>query len=235
MALPASWELLGLPKTFSTTLYVEGVGASALVRDIEFNLTFSGDGGSCGDIVKLTVVDLNLSMHSGGSDLDHGDAVGVLSPLVLETDEETVGAFILVNWDDDDGDGSMAADGSWTIEPLPDLFESSVQGEDNLAKLTWALSPVPDSGIVALEIIGFDVQVRGWSSSTKGTKYNLDPQAWIFDLSNASQRSQFVEFGQDGLWIEGAIPSTTERDVSFTLRLKDTRAFNSQVYRIHSF
>ena len=55
----------------------------------------------------------------------------------------------------------------------------------------------------------------------EGNEVQSGPSGLDFDLSNASQRSQFVEFGQDGLWIEGAIPSTTERDVSFTLRLKD--------------
>ncbi len=164
---------------------------------------------------------MDLIMQNGGSDLDNGDAAGSLGPVVAEDDEENVGGYILVNWDDDDSDGSMNPDGSWAVDPVPDLHEPSVQNEDNLARLTWFLSDVPDTGTISLETVGYDVQVRAWSSSTKGTNYNLHPSAWNFDLSVPSQRNQFILFGQNGLWIEGAMPSSTERDVSFTLRYRD--------------
>jgi hypothetical protein len=70
---------------------------------------------------------------------------------------------------------------------------------------------------VQLVTTGFDQKIRGWSSSTKGTEYNLDPAAWVFNLANPTQRQLFISFGNSGIWIEGYNASNAERDISFTL------------------
>jgi hypothetical protein len=68
VSLPQSWPLLGLPKTFAVTLYVEGVDASAAVRDVEFLLEFNSIAGTfCEDTVLLTSYQLWLKeVHFAG-------------------------------------------------------------------------------------------------------------------------------------------------------------------------
>ncbi|MGB2987937.1 MAG: hypothetical protein WBE26_18870, partial [Phycisphaerae bacterium] len=186
--------------------------------------------GTCGPVVTetcsatatVTVVKPDLDICNGGSDLDNGDEAATQGALVPDDDEENIGAYILVNWDDDDGDGSMNADGSWSSNPVPDLYETFVQNEDNLAKLTLSIgSVVPNTGTVELETTGYDTQIRAWSASTKETEINLSGYPWTWDLGNPVQRASFQQVSEDGLWIEGYAPSVQERDVVFVLRYKD--------------
>jgi hypothetical protein len=212
------WDVSQLP----ITRYLEGIASRESRGDVEVRLTYETPGGTCEDIVKLKVVELDLAIHNGGSDLDHGDAVGAPGALVPEEDEEDVGAYILVNWDDDDGDGAMNPDGSWSSDPVPDVFETAVQNEDNLAKLALSLDPLPSNGTVELETTGYGSQIRIWSTNTKGTEINPSGYPWEFDLADPGERSQFQQIATDGLWVEGYGASAQERDVVFVLRFKDT-------------
>jgi hypothetical protein len=163
---------------------------------------------------------LDLAIHNGGSDLDHGDEDPGChqGSAVSEEDEESVGAYVLVNWDDDDGDGSMNADGTWAFDPVPDLTETYVRNEDNLAKLLPTLSPLPDDGIVELEVVSGAAKVMLWSGCWKQTELQAGSAVKSWDLSDAAQRAEFQQFGLDGIWLEGIDASDAERDVELELR-----------------
>lgn len=68
--LPKSWPLQGLPKTFFVTLYVEGIAPSAAARDVELRLRFEGDDGPCEDVVRLTVVRIDLAADGLADNLE---------------------------------------------------------------------------------------------------------------------------------------------------------------------
>jgi len=207
------------PQAASTAVYEATPQASG---DIVVRVDVTLNGTTCTDEVAITVSSLDLEFANGGSDLDNGDQVGQLGPVVAEADEETIGGYVLVNWDDDDGDGVMQADGTWQTEPLPDIDETFVANEDNLGRLVMTMNPVPAQGTVELHVTGNDAHVRIWSSSTKGTRYNsFEGYPWRFDLANPAQRQQFLDFSQNGLWVEGHAPSATERDTSFVLKYID--------------
>lgn len=111
----------------------------------------------CKDEAKYTVVKVDLDIWNGGSDLDNGQTAGSQGAQVPEDSEVSIGAYLLVNWDDDDADGTMNADGTWSALPLPDLTENSVANEDNLEEhndfdlIGWAdtFMPATQCGNVA--------------------------------------------------------------------------------------
>ena len=133
------------------------------------------------DVTVLTVLKVDLDIWNGGSDLDNGEAAGSQGAQVPESDEDSVGAFLQLNWDDDDGDGSSGT-------PVPDLTESgTVSSEDNLAQLKPSLDPILDTGTMELEVSGADKdKIKLWSSSTKGTEIALASNKKTWNLSNAS-------------------------------------------------
>ncbi|MEK9138382.1 MAG: hypothetical protein AAB393_14750, partial [Bacteroidota bacterium] len=174
--------------------------------------------------VEYTVLKVDLNIWNGGSDLDNGQAAGSQGAQVPEGGEVSTGAYVLVNWDDDDGDGEINSAGSgWSSLPKPDLDESgTVTAEDNLAQLEPKLDPLLDFGTVELEVSGADVgKVKLWNSSTKGTQVTLTSNKKTWDLSNSTQKSEFQNFMANSLWIEGIEEGSAERAVTFTLRYKD--------------
>ena len=61
-----SWPVADLP----ITRYVRGIEVSAAPRDVEFRLSYTGDGGPCADTMRLTVVKVDLKSLTFTS--DHG-------------------------------------------------------------------------------------------------------------------------------------------------------------------
>lgn len=172
----------------------------------------------------FTIIKVDLDIWNGGSDLDNGEDAGSQGAQVPDADEESVGAYLLVNWDDDDGDGTMSADGSWSSEPKPDLDESTaITDEDNLAQLKPNLEPMLDEGTVELEVSGADKdKIKLWEKKTKETEVTLTSNKKTWDLSNSTQKSEFEDFIANSLWIEGIDEGSAERAVTFTLRYKDS-------------
>ena len=212
-----SWPVAELP----VTRYLEAVAGRMPTTGVQLQATYQGLGGTCEDVVNLTVAKLDLDIHNGGSDLDHGDAPGAPGTPVPDSDEETVGAYILVNWDDDDGDGSMNADGSWTVDPVPDLYENLVTHEDNLAKLVPTLQPALQDGTVELEISAGSSKIKLWTANTKQSEVVLTGSTKTWDLSDPGQRTAFQQLATSGLWIEGITASGAERDVTLVLRYRN--------------
>ena len=228
---------VALPKVWNAgaaapgTLYVEGITPSAAVRDVELRLEYDENPQGqdnplfkCEDRVRLTIIKVDLDIWNGGADLDNGEAVGPPGAQVPEGSEVSTGAYVLVNWDDDDGDGAIntATDG-WDSNPTPDLNDTTVSGEDNLAKLVPEISPLLTVGTVELEVSGTDKDtVRLWTASNKGTNIALTADKVSWDLSNSSERSELQGYMTSGIWIEGTNACSVERGVTFTLRYKDS-------------
>jgi len=151
------------------------------------------------DQVKVTVVSVDLGIAPGGHDLDNGEENTAQPTQVLgEGVEENPGAYLLVNWDNDDGDDP----------PVPDLDESYVANEDNLAKLALSLSGPQGMGTLELVVDEASPPVKFWQNSSKGTE--VEDLSW--DLATESPPAV--------LWLEGRTKSVAERDLAVTLRYK---------------
>jgi len=215
--------------TRTVTLYVEGINASTSVghNTIKVEVDPDGEGPqgfSLVDVVRTTVVGLNMTVYNGGSDLDNGEALGEDGSMVAESREETEGAYLLVNWDDDDSDGQMNADGTFSQLPVPDLYETCVKNEDNMAKITFEINPIlivlQNHGVVELEVTSGAGKIKLWKYKTKVEEVGLVGAIKTWDLSKQSQREEYFKLGEDGIWIEGIDSSTAERDVTLVLRYK---------------
>ena len=202
------------------SFWLHGHAASGAVRDKAIKAEHNING--CKDEAKYTVVKVDLDIWNGGSDLDNGQTAGSQGAQVPEDSEVSIGAYLLVNWDDDDADGTMNADGTWSALPLPDLTENSVANEDNLAKLKPTVEPLLDIGTIELEVSGPDAdKVKLWAQSTKGTEVTLTSNKKTWNLANSTEKADFQTFMNDGYWIEGTDVGTAERGVTFTVRYKD--------------
>jgi hypothetical protein len=205
--------------------------------DGSFVATEAGEGevkatyGGVTESVSIRVVNVDLKVYNGGSDLDNGEESGDEGSEVLNSDEENVGAYILVNWDDDDGDGNINNDGVWTREPIPDSEEVpsspgdiiTIEDEDTLAKLIPTIEPLPNAGTVEIEISSGVNKVKLWTASTKGRQITLIGGKKTWDFANSSEKADFQTVTKNGIWIEGIEASAAERDVTLVLRYKDSR------------
>ena len=168
--------------------------------------------------ITATAVVLDLGLFNGGSDLDMGDETGGLGPVVSDEEEETVGGFVLVNWDDDDRDGEMNLDGSWVTLPVPDLDEPIVSNEDNLGKLEVRMNPIPTDGVVELAVQSGGSKVKLWRMPIKLEPLGGTGYAEQWNLANSGERVDFVRATDEGVWMEGLAASDVERDVRIEVR-----------------
>jgi len=214
------------PSKIGTTLYVEGIGPTASAGiTLEFTTNYAGLATEwvCLEKAAGWVIRVDLDICNGGSDLDNGQDTGSQGGPVGDADEESIGAYLLVNWDDDDADGVMNNAGTWSALPVPDLTENSVASEDNLAKLQPIIQPLLDTGTIELEVSGVDAgRIKLWTQSTKGTQITLTSNKKAWNLANSMEKTDFQNFMNDGYWIEGTNVGTVERGVTFTLRYKES-------------
>ena len=173
----------------------------------------------CRDIATLTTLKVELDIWNGGGYLGIGDVVGCMpEDPVSQSEKYVVGAFLQVNWDNDDGSGTRNPDGSWADYPVPDLEKDYVENENNLAQLRPQVEPLPDDGTVTLKVTGPDKdKVKLWTESTKGTEIPLSSYSINWNLSNAGDRVALQDFMENSLWIEGIAPGTAQRGVTFSL------------------
>jgi hypothetical protein len=188
------------------TLWLEGRDASGSLRDVSISYVYMvGLFNAAGDGANATFLNVNLS----GIDLYR---------TVPEAEEESIGAFIHHNIDNDDG-----------IPPdkNPDKTqEGPITGEDDLKRAYASVSPLPNVGVVALKT-GTGMKI--YKSATKGaTNLLVDSggeKTW--DLANANQRTQyttdianlFVEGTADGssnLSLEYRLPAVLDDKVKYT-------------------
>ncbi len=220
--IPATFAKVRLPQftnisfrwRYKTIFYVEAVG-SANNKNIKVRLIPKKDAPKhlpiYEDIVKVTPIKVELNISNGGSDLDNGENAGNQGNLVADKDEENIGSYLLLNWDNDSNDDTFKSD----------LDKTTVTNEDNLAKLDLNIEPVLDEGIIELEIMGVDKDcVKLWKKNTKETEIVLTANKKTWDLSNATQKTELQQYINDSMWIEGVKKGTKEKGVSFTLKYK---------------
>ncbi|MBN2019040.1 MAG: hypothetical protein JW749_02310 [Sedimentisphaerales bacterium] len=135
----------------------------------------------------VNLVKPDLKIYNGGNNSSQG-------ALVPDADEENIGAYLLVNCDDDDNDD------------VPDLYESGSGYQDNdLARLDLFGIPAGlNEGTV--ELIKTSGSIKLWQNQNKTAEQTV--LSW-----NLATTSPPVT-----LWIEGIGRSTTERDIEFELR-----------------
>ena len=108
-------------KSSDLKMLVEGVAIGEVELHAEYKYT-KNPAVTVKDMVRMSSISVDLDIWNGGSDLDNGEAKGAEGDMVKEKDEEKIGAYLLVNWDDDDGDGKIKSDGSgFESLPVPDL------------------------------------------------------------------------------------------------------------------
>lgn len=136
-----------------------------------------------------------------------------LDGTVSDEDEETDGAFVYFNVDnDDDSDNSVEAPKRPGADYANDT--TAVTDENDLKSLLPAMSPYLEEGVV---VLGNNSSGELWSSDSKGsgnrvlTSYN----SLSWDLSDSQERSDFASFCYYYRYVEGA--SGTD-DGEITLR-----------------
>jgi hypothetical protein len=136
---------------------------------------------------KITVfnVDLDIDVDDDG-DVDDTD----------EQKEESPGAIIFENWDNDDNDTSFQ----------PDKEKSSVTGENDLVPIYPKLEPMLNIGTLKLEAATGGSRIKVWSSATKGTEITL-PKTW--ELATETIPAT--------LYLEGYDESASANDVELKL------------------
>jgi hypothetical protein len=207
----------------------EAVKFVALPRDGRLKLEYNTLLGvyHCGayaEVIDAYIIDSGLTIWNGGSEIGYSNSAEYKTngEKVLDCNEEPIGAYILVNWDDDDADGMMNYDGSWSALPVPDLEENYVLNENNLAKLQPNVSQLSDFELIVLEISGDDAgTVKLWTQETKGTPVPLSSGIVVWDLLDQTQKEDFEAFMNHGYWIEGVSAGEAERQVNFTIRFYD--------------
>jgi hypothetical protein len=207
----------------------EGVSLGEATLSLVYRDT-SGNAVSRDDI-KVTVMRVGLGIANGGSDLDNGENAGTSPGTPLAEDQKGdptgPGAYLLVNWDDDNG-----APTNFSTDPIPDLAEGNeyvgyhaVLGEDNLARLFPALDTgggtIPSTGIVALGCPQEDTKVRFFTEPVKGTRLQFfassGTRKHCWDLQDSAQRVEFSSAVANGIWMEGVDASSAERDIEVKL------------------
>ncbi len=176
--LPDCWSLVG------------GTGTSKLTRTVDKTMpgitTITCTSGSSSKTTKIYAVKVNLTA---------GDLYGT----VADDDEESPGAFVHFNLDNDNSsDNSVGA----PKRPGADYLEttSSVSGENDLKSLTMSLNPSLTKGSMVLTI---STGEKIWKDGAKGSSnLVLASGSKTWDLSIESQRNEFNDLCS-GLHVEG--------------------------------
>lgn len=204
LTLPAEWDLSG-GYTFPTALYVEGIDASAAVRDVHLCLRYTAASGQyVDDNIRLTILKVDLS----ATDLDEA---------VADATEETTGAYVHWNLDNDDAsDNTLGAPKRSGADYLQ-TGAAKVTGENDLKSLAMSLQPDLNQGSVVLNIASAKAKV--WKDAEKGSANLLlaGPGDKTWNLADAGQKADFVSLCSS-LWVEGVDSGTCDIKLSY----KDT-------------
>ncbi len=160
VVLPKEWNSA---TNVPSALYVEGVANSAAARDITLALAYDENPPNqnnplfkCEDRVRLTVVQVDLAIGS-----------------VPDADEESVGGFIPVNADNDNG--------STVTDRIPATRDFDTDGytDDDLVSISLSLQPSTGlSGTLRLrKVEGGRDRIKVWVSTGKATEVPL-PKTW---------------------------------------------------------
>ncbi len=201
------------PEVFSnpTTLYVEGVQPSVMLRDIWMRLRYRlPDYVDCAKFFKLTVVEVDLDADSNNDGTIDPDDSSNGTDDIIEADDDRPGKILGVN--DDYDEGKLDAAGS----PLADLDDASPVSSDGAAMMLDDMVPC-----IAASLPPGDADAAITLTSTGGLVrvFAINPAA--VPPYNQGEDWQLVPFGAnltgdyflDGgayygwrWWIEGLAP-----------------------------
>ena len=184
ITLPRVWDIEDAETdSLPTTIYVEGISPSTLLRDAGLTLTYAGYGMSASDTAKITVVQVDVSMQN-----------------LTEANEESTGAFLMLNRDDDNDNEIADKDETTTVT-----------GENDLVAVTLTLTPATlDTGTLDLTL---GSMMKAWTTSTKGT---VGTTTWSL--------SPTAPFAQTTYYLEGTEASRALRDGEVKLSYKNGTA-----------
>ncbi len=167
------------------TVYVEGISPGTTY--IRAQYTPPGGNGTAEDKVKITVIKVDLEMDiDDDGDVDSDD----------ESLEDTTGAIVFENWDNDDADTLFT----------PDNTENTVVGENDLVRIGLNIKPTTlNAGIVKLTSNSSKIKV--WKSATKNNQQLSLPASFNLETTSVTMP----------LYIEGFDESTTKNDITLTL------------------
>ena len=159
VTLPKTWNAGAQPGA----LYIEGVAASAAVRDVELKLEYDEtpqgiNSGlfKCEDRVKLTVVKIDMTAYRPQT-----EGPGYGSPFqrtAVPADQKvSPGAGIRVNGDDDDDNN------------IPDRDDMTVSSENDLIEVALDAAPPATSDGFSYVLKRNSSNIKVWNSFTKGT------------------------------------------------------------------
>lgn len=153
-------------------LYVEGIKASGSPMDIELQIEYSADNRTGVKSVKLSVVDMNISCDVDQDiDIDDDD----------DLSEDTSGAVVVVNRNDDNGSGVADKD-----DP------GEVQNEDDLFKVKLS-TPSISMDQIQLKVVSGSSHIKIWNNSTKsGTALSID-QNGLVSLGTTPPTELYIE------------------------------------------
>jgi hypothetical protein len=188
----------GAPSNVPDEIYVEGIelGEGTVTWElIAPTEEYPGGEVVASDVVKFTVIDVNLRIYHGPK----GD--GSPGDPVPDGDEETIGAFTVANLNDTDGDGVRDDVDDNGIPPDP----AKGRPEIDLIRLDIELLGPDPGGAVNIETS--QGMVRLWQEREKQNEIPLDMYGNTF--FNTSELPKEV-------WVEIVTPSSQLRDVVIT-------------------
>jgi hypothetical protein len=127
---------------------------------------------------------------------------------VADEDEDTVGAFLGVNNDDDDGDGVVDYDDGYNKDGKPGNEDDANAGENDLVLVTLRVMPEGLTGKVVLRADGGGDHIRLWTSPKKGEGNRVVLPKTYDDPADLPRK----------LYLEAVAASRTQGDVQLVLK-----------------
>jgi hypothetical protein len=155
-------EITTFPKEYSTpsglptNLWVEGIAPSGALRDVELKVSYTVNGKTTEDKVKLTVMRVRITAYRPTTE---GPAYN--NPFqrreIPDAQEETPGAGIRVNGDDDNNNGT------------PDRSDTTVNNENDLIEVVLDAAPTAPSSGFKYVLKRSANNIKVWTGQNKTT------------------------------------------------------------------
>ena len=183
----------------TTTLYVEGIAPGSNTLSWSYS-----EQTKCTDQINVTILKVDLS----ATDLDGA---------VADATEETTGAYVYWNLDNDDASDNTLGTPKRSGADYLQTGAAKVTDENDLKSLAMSLQPDLNQGSVMLNIASAKAKV--WKDAEKGSANLLlaGPGDKTWNLADAGQKADFVSLCSS-LWVEGVDSGTCDINLSY----KDT-------------
>ncbi len=148
--LPIQWSVPhpDLPKT----LYVEGIKKSTALRDVEIEARFNGGGTECKDVVRLTVVQVDLDVDSDNTNpaVDFGPQRNQGEDDIEDKDDLS-GRIVWVNNNDDDRDNVADFGDGYNLDAANPNDDANAD-EEGFVRMVFEVPPTVDLTLAQVRI-----------------------------------------------------------------------------------